>query len=477
MRFLSVIATIVGLAVWAGLAAAQPVTVRMWMHEHPPRIAIDKAIIAEFEKANSDIKIQYEVIPAADYSTKLLTAFAAGSGPDLFNNTSTLVTQYFAARILAPIDYAAMGYADEAALLAKFQGGFDGIRFQGKLYGVPTEVSNWACFANNALWKEAGLDPAKDWPKTWEGAARRRREAHQTRPERRADAPRLRLRLGGSRHLLVHPQHHDPPTRRQHDRRGRLQGRTRQRAIAPRLPVHPGLGGEVPPRRPAIHRHAGPTSSPASWRPNAASASGASRRCRMPRSTGTVMPAPRWADAVADNGLDIYAYYMMVNARSTPAVQKAAWKLARFYTDHAAELFAGAGLFVPRSEVTESAAYRDNSAAPFFLAELKKAKFSPRVVGYNQVLDAILRGRDRLVQGEKIDDVLPVMNEEVNAVMNRERATCRHAGEVMQVDAGAARGDGAECNFTTNGGAWSSSCPSWRSSPRSTCSRRCSASG
>jgi ABC-type glycerol-3-phosphate transport system substrate-binding protein len=135
----------------------------------------------------------------------------------------------------------------------------------------------------------------------------------------------------------------------------------------------------------------------------------------------SVMPAPRWADAVADNGLDIYAYYMMVNARATPAVQKAAWKLARFYTDHAAELFAGAGLFVPRSEVTESAAYRNNSAAPFFLAELKKSKFSPRVVGYNQVLDAILRGRDRLVQGEKIDDVLPVMNEEVNAVMNRER--------------------------------------------------------
>ena len=76
---------------------------------------------------------------------------------------------------------------------------------------------------------------------------------------------------------------------------------------------------------------------------------------------------------------------------------------------------------MPRAEVTDSAAYKANSAAPFFVAELKKAKFSPRVVGYAQVLDAILRGRDKLVQGEKIDDVLPVMNEEVNAVMNRER--------------------------------------------------------
>ena len=50
----------------------------------------------------------------------------------------------------------------------------------------------------------------------------------------------------------------------------------------------------------------------------------------------TVKPAPRFADARIDNGFDAYAYYMMVNARSAPAVQKAAWKLARLYTDHAA---------------------------------------------------------------------------------------------------------------------------------------------
>ena len=57
---------------------------------------------------------------------------------------------------------------------------------------------------------------------------------------------------------------------------------------------------------------------------------------------------------------------MMVNARSSPAAQKAAWKLVRFYTDHAAELFTGAGLFVPRKEVTESEAYKNNRRRPSF---------------------------------------------------------------------------------------------------------------
>ena len=286
MRTLILLATIVGLAVWAGLAAAEQVTVRMWMHEHPPRIPIDKAIIAEFEKANPDIKVQYDVISAAEYSTKLLTAFAAGSGPDLFNNTSTLVTQYFAARILAPIDYAAMGYADEAALLAKFQGGFDGIRFQGKLYGVPTEVSNWACFANNAMWKEAGLDPAKDWPKTWEALP-----AVAEKLTKR-DQNGVPIRRGFDFDWTVPGTFWFTPNTMIHQLganmidEDELQGRPRHRAGAPRLSVSPGLGRQISASAARNTPPAGPTSSPASSRPSAASASGASRRCRTPRSTG-----------------------------------------------------------------------------------------------------------------------------------------------------------------------------------------------
>ncbi len=212
---------------WAGVAMAQPVTLRMWMHEHPPRIAIDRKIIAEFEKANPDLKVQYEVIPVAEYGTKLLTAFAAGSGPDVFNQSSTLVTQYFNARVLAPVDYAAMGLADEAALTSQYVGGFDGIRFQSRLYGVPTEVSNWACFANNAIWREAGPRSRQGLAEDLGGGPGGGGETHPARRERRAASPRLRLQLADPRHVLVHAQHHDAPTGCDHDRRGQLQGDNR----------------------------------------------------------------------------------------------------------------------------------------------------------------------------------------------------------------------------------------------------------
>ena len=113
-------AALCGIAVAAfasgATARAEQVTIKVWMHEHPPRIPIDKQIVAEFEKAHPDVKVDYEVIAASEYSTKLLTAFASGAGPDVFNQSVSLVAQYYNAHILAPIDYAAMGYADEKAL-------------------------------------------------------------------------------------------------------------------------------------------------------------------------------------------------------------------------------------------------------------------------------------------------------------------------------------------------------------------------
>ena len=148
-------------------ASAQTTTIKVWLHDHPPRVAIDKAIAAEFEKANPDIKVQYDVIPVGEYGQKLLTAFAAGTGPDLFAK-SILVTPVPEREHPRACRLRGDRLCQRDGAHAQYLTGFDGIRFGGRIYGVPTEVSNWVCYANNALWKEAGLDPGKDFPKTWE---------------------------------------------------------------------------------------------------------------------------------------------------------------------------------------------------------------------------------------------------------------------------------------------------------------------
>ena len=105
-----------------------------------------------------------------------------------------------------------------AALTSQYSSGFDGIRFEGKLYGIPTEVSNYACFANNAMWKEAGLDPDKDFPKTWEAMP-----AVAEKLTKR-DANGVPLRRGfdfdwpNRAAFWLHAEHDDAPTRHQPDR-------------------------------------------------------------------------------------------------------------------------------------------------------------------------------------------------------------------------------------------------------------------
>jgi len=423
MRFRN--AVVAGLAIalcaFAGAARAEQVTLKVWLHEHPPRLPIDRKIIAEFEKANPDVKVQYEVIPASEYATKLITAFASGSGPDVFNQVSSLVAQYYNSHIVAPVDLAAMGYADEKALTSKYLSGFDGIRFAGKLYGVPTEVSNFACYTNNALWKEAGLDPKKDFVKTWEElpalAEKLTKRDSNGVPVRRGydfffwggSVLSYWFTLNTFMHQLdtaVVDEASYAPTFNSPAAVKTVQyfvdWANKYKLGGPQYTDARTefLGGKL-----ATSCDFGIWGVP---------------QVRDAKIDFTVLPLPRWAGAKNDNGFDAYAYYMMANARSAPAVQKAAWKFIRAFSDHAEELFTGAGLFTPREDVMS---HTGDANSQVFLSELKKAKFSPRVVGFSQVADALARGRDRVVQGgEKVADVLPGLNDDIAAIMKREKA-------------------------------------------------------
>jgi multiple sugar transport system substrate-binding protein len=403
-------------------AIAEQVTIKMWMHEHPPRLPIDKQIIADFEKANPDITIQYQVIAASEYATKLLTAFASGAGPDLFNQFSGLVAQYYNARILAPIDYDATGFGDEKGFSGHFFSGLDGIRFAGKYYGIPTEVSNYACYANNALWKEAGLDPNKDFPKTW--------EAFPAIAEKltKRDANGVPIRRGFDFNWPNRAYLWLAVSTMLHQRGSNLVDEANYTATLDTPDGHKVIQYWVDWAN--KYKLGGPqyTDSRTAFLGGQLATDCSFGIWGLPQMKDahidfTVKILPRWGDQNIDEGFDAYAYYMMVNARSPAPVQKAAWKFARFFTDHAAELFTGAGLFTPRKEVTDTEQFKSDPSAQVFMEELKKARFAPRIVGYDQVIDTFLRGRDRMIQGgEPVATVLPEVNAQMNAVLKREKA-------------------------------------------------------
>jgi multiple sugar transport system substrate-binding protein len=417
-----------GLGAIALIATAAPppamaqTVVKVWLHDHPPRVPIDRRVFAEFERTHPDVRIQYEVIPVAEYNQKLLTAFAAGTGPDLFAQVSLLVAQYQAARILAPVDFEALGYANEAALTGEYLTGFDGIRFGGRLYGVPTEVSNWTCFANNALWREAGLDPARDFPRTWEALPAvierlTRRDANGV-PTRRG----LDFNWGNRNQLwfTTSSMMHQLGANVVDDASGQVTldspaGRRTMQYVADFVNRH-RLGGPqyTDPRADFL---AGRLATECSF------GIFGIPQFRAANIDFTALPLPRWADATSDNGYDAYAYYQMVNARSPAATQRIAWQITRAFIDSAPERFTGAGLFVPRREVMTTPAYLGDPAIAVVVGELRKARFSPGIPGYDQVLDVMIRGRDQIVQGGRpVAEVLPTISQEMNTVLARARA-------------------------------------------------------
>jgi hypothetical protein len=112
---------------------------------------------------------------------------------------------------------------------------------------------------------------------------------------------------------------------------------------------------------------------------------------------------------------------MTANARSPAPVQQLAWKMARTYLDRAPQLYEVAGLFVPRQDVADTAAFKSNPWAPLFMEELKSARFSPRIISYERVLAALVVARDQILVGNRpVAAAMTELNKQVNQILKSE---------------------------------------------------------
>jgi len=150
-------------------AALAEVELTYWTHEDPNRTEIENRYIKEFETANPGVTVKRVTSPSKKMAEKALTAFAANRGPDMFNLQIEDEYAYIVNRRLAPIDFKAAGYPSVKAIYdAYLPGVLDPATLEGKLYGLPLELTNWSIYVNDRIFRDAGLDPEKDYPKTWE---------------------------------------------------------------------------------------------------------------------------------------------------------------------------------------------------------------------------------------------------------------------------------------------------------------------
>jgi len=149
--------------------SATAMEITFWTHEDPNRTEIEDRYITEFEQANPGVTIKRVTSGSGKIQELILTAFAANQGPDIFNMSIEDEYAYIVNERLAPVDFEAAGYSSlQAVYDAYISGVLDPVTYKGQLYGLPLELTNWCIYLNKKVFKDVGLDPEKDYPKTWE---------------------------------------------------------------------------------------------------------------------------------------------------------------------------------------------------------------------------------------------------------------------------------------------------------------------
>jgi multiple sugar transport system substrate-binding protein len=151
---------------------AGPVTVTYWDGvENVKNELMIKKLIPEYQKLRPNVTIKYETISGLNY--KLSVALSTGTAATIFTLPDFLLPAALEVGALDPLPPAAWGQTSVAGVVDTYlprllDAAMDG----GKLYAIPDQMNAHSLYINNRLFREAGLDPVKDAPRTWDDVAR-----------------------------------------------------------------------------------------------------------------------------------------------------------------------------------------------------------------------------------------------------------------------------------------------------------------
>lgn len=145
----------------AGAASAQQITLQFWDNQQTESglSQFQQEAVDRFMEENPDIVVEVTTIPYPEYQQRLLTAVQGGNAPDIATLDQIWVGAF--AQAGAVMDMTEMAAASGLSRDQFFGGAWDSAVVDGALYGMPFNVDVWQfSFVNNALFAEAGIDPA-----------------------------------------------------------------------------------------------------------------------------------------------------------------------------------------------------------------------------------------------------------------------------------------------------------------------------
>lgn len=120
-------------------------------------------MVEEWEKAHPEVTVTQQVMAQSDYATKIQAQAAVNEMPDVFMVKGSWIENFVDNDIIAPID----DYLAEYEYKDNFREGvFDAATKDGKIYGVPNQLSiTSVVYYNEELWKSIGYD---SFPDNWD---------------------------------------------------------------------------------------------------------------------------------------------------------------------------------------------------------------------------------------------------------------------------------------------------------------------
>ncbi len=150
-----------GLTLAAGAAAAQ--TTVKWLHleQNPAQVKIWEEVARRFEAKNAGVKVEMQFLENEAYKAKLPTILQSRERPHiLYSWAGGVLKAQIEAGVLEDITAAVGSYKDNLSA-----GAVEAFTIDGKLYGLPHNVSQVGFMYNRDLFAKAGVDGSriKSW--------------------------------------------------------------------------------------------------------------------------------------------------------------------------------------------------------------------------------------------------------------------------------------------------------------------------
>jgi multiple sugar transport system substrate-binding protein len=376
---------------------APTITLTFLRHTDPPANNLEKKLIRQYEQAHPNIRINYVTVPDVNVFTKFEAMSVAGTPPDVINFGSTDVPEVWQRGQLAPVDLGAVGASSLAQLQSRYIAhALSGYIFNGRLYALPHELSDYVMWVNTQMLARAHID---QHPHTWEQMVTLGKKLMIRRAGKVVqEAITLPFNFPAAQFLVL-----DAMVRQAGGQLFSSDGRhayLTSKAVLKAVSTLAAFAQRDKITDPALNgTTAGADRSLFQNGVAAMMVTGGSWYWGTMKGTkngqyAMAVPYPRFQGG-PDVAGDLYGYGLTVDAHSVH--QAEAWKFVAFLSAHGTDYFQNEGLFVgDKATATSSVAahFHDWST---FTHELARGVYPPRLYQYNEISDIVGRTLDAVV--------------------------------------------------------------------------------